>query len=107
MIGFIIHLIILIPFLIFAIVLSREKGAFLIAGYNTLSAQEKAKYDEEALCKFMGKIMYGISFSILLWGLSDLLEILVLFIIGLALFLILIIFALVYMNTGERFKKNR
>ena len=66
---------------------------------------EKAKYDEIALCKYMGKIMYGISFSILLWALSEILEIQVLFMISLVLFLCLLVFVLVYSNTGNRFKK--
>ena len=44
--------------------------------------------------------MYGISFSILLLALSEVLEKQVLFIIGLILLLTLIIFALVYSNAG-------
>lgn len=67
---------------------------------------EKAQYDEVALCKFMGKIMYGISFSIFLFSLSEMLENQVIFIIALILFLALIIFAWVYTNTRNRFKKN-
>lgn len=99
-------LIVLIPFLFFAILLSKGKGASLLAGYNTMSDSEKAQYDEVALCKFMGKIMYGISFSILLFALSEVLENQILFIIGLILLLTFIIFALMYSNTRNRFKKN-
>lgn len=99
-------LVILIPFLIFAITLSQGKGASILAGYNTMPDSEKAQYDEVALCKFMGKIMYGISFSIFLFSLSEMLENQVIFIIGLILLLALIIFALVYSNTRNRFKKN-
>jgi hypothetical protein len=106
LVGVVINLIGAIAFFIFAIFLSKGKGAFLIAGYNTMSDSEKAKYDEIALCKFMGKMMYGISFSILLWALSDMLKIQVLFILGLALFFCLIVFVLVYSNTGNRFKKK-
>ncbi|MDN7244102.1 DUF3784 domain-containing protein [Planococcus shenhongbingii] len=106
MAGAFINLIVLIPFLIFAIALSKGKGAFLIAGYNTLPDSEKAQYDETAVCKFMGKIMYGICFSIFLWFLSDLLEIPHLFVMGMLLFISLIIFSLVYVNTGNRFKKE-
>ncbi|MFC4408934.1 DUF3784 domain-containing protein [Chungangia koreensis] len=106
MVGVIINLIMVIAFLILGIYLSKGKGAFLIAGYNTMSASEKAKYDEVTLCKFMGKMMYGLSFSIFLWALSDLLEIQLLFIIGMVLFAGLIVFILVYINTGNRFKKS-
>ncbi len=106
MVGVVINLIGAMAFLILAIFLLKGKGAFLIAGYNTMSDTEKAKYDEIALCKFMGKVMYGISFSLLLWALSDLLNIQVLFTIGLVLFLFLIVFVLVYSNTGNRFKRK-
>jgi hypothetical protein len=106
MVGAIINLIGSIAFLIFAIYLSKGKGAFLIAGYNTMSDSEKAKYNELSLCKFMSKMMFGISFSIFLWALSELLEIQFLFYIGLVLFICLIVFGLVYSNTGDRFKKN-
>ena len=106
MVAAIVNFIILIPLLILAIFLSKGKGAFLIAGYNTMSEEEKAQYDEVAMCKFMSKIMYGICFSIFLWGLSELLQMQILFIIGLVLFMGLIIFALTYLNTGKRFKRN-
>ena len=102
----IVNLIMLIPFLILAIVLSKGKGAFLLAGYNTMSENEKAEYDEVAMCKFASKIMYGICFSILLWALSDMLKNQVLFIIGCILFVSLIIFSIVYTNTGNRFKNK-
>ncbi|MBM7694761.1 putative membrane protein [Peribacillus deserti] len=99
-------LIISIPFFIFAIILSKGKGASILAGYNTMSDSEKAQYNEVALCKFMGNIMYGISFSIILFALSEMLEKQGLFIIGLILLFTLIIFALVCFNTRDRFKKK-
>lgn len=105
MVNVIVYLIVLVLFLTFAVVLSRGKGAFLIAGYNTLSESEKAKYDEVALAKFIGKIMYGYCFSIMLWGLSELIHQQWLFTVGLVLFLGLTVFTLVYLNTGNRFKK--
>ncbi|MDQ0226118.1 DUF3784 domain-containing protein [Metabacillus niabensis] len=98
-------LIISVPFIIFAIILSKGKGASILAGYNTKSDSEKAQYDEVALCKFIGKIMYGLSFSIIIFAVSEMLENQVLFIIGLILFLTLIIFMLVYSNKRDRFKK--
>ncbi|EDL66256.1 DUF3784 domain-containing protein [Bacillus sp. SG-1] len=106
MVGTIINIIGFIAFFILASFLSKGKGAFLIAGYNTMSDSEKAEFDEMALCKFTGKIMYGISFSILLWALSEILEIQAMYFIGLVLFFCFILFGLVYFNTGNRFKKK-
>lgn len=67
-----IYIIILIPFLICAFALSKGKGAWLIAGYNTMSDSEKATYDQEALCKFMSKVIYGICICMIVWAFSDL-----------------------------------
>ncbi|TFD93693.1 DUF3784 domain-containing protein [Jeotgalibacillus sp. R-1-5s-1] len=106
MVGAVVNFIVMVPLLIMAIVLSRGKGAFLIAGYNTMPKNEKAQYDETAICKFMGKVMFGISFSIFLMGLSELLDQQTLLIIGLILLFGLIIFTLIYSNTKDRFKKH-
>ncbi|MEI4460857.1 DUF3784 domain-containing protein [Exiguobacterium indicum] len=97
---------ILIPMLVFAIVLSRGKGASLLAGYNTMSESKKETYDEVALCKFMGKIMYGISFSLLLIAFSEISGYSFLFVVGFVLLVFFIIFAGVYTNTKNRFKKG-
>lgn len=104
--GAVINLLLIIPFLIMAFFLSRGSGAFLLAGYNTMSKSEKAKYDEVALCKFMGKMLYAISFAMLLFSLSEWLEMPVLLWIGIALMSVLIVFTLVYANTGNRFKEK-
>ncbi|MGD6804636.1 DUF3784 domain-containing protein [Rossellomorea vietnamensis] len=102
----IVHLLIIGLFVILGIFLINGKGAFLIAGYNTLPKEEKEKYDTEALCKFMGKMMFALSFSISLWALSEALDMQWLFIAGMVLFMALIFFMLVYINTGSRFKKG-
>ncbi|MEK4647812.1 DUF3784 domain-containing protein [Exiguobacterium sp. FSL W8-0210] len=100
------YVVILIPMLVFAIVLSRGKGASLLAGYNTMSESKKETYDEVALCKFMGKIMYGISFSLLLIAFSEISGYSFLFIVGFVILVFFIIFAGVYTNTKNRFKKG-
>ena len=41
-------------FIVMAIYLFLGKGSWLIAGYNTASAEEKSKYDEKKLCKVTG-----------------------------------------------------
>lgn len=95
--------IISILFFIFAIALSKGKGASILTGYNSMSASDKVQYDEVALCKFMAKIMYGVSFSILMMALGEFLENQALLIIGIVLLVIFIIFSLVYSNTKDRF----
>ena len=99
-------LVISLPFFMLAVTLSKGKGASFLAGYNTMPDSEKAQYDEVALCKFMGKIMYGITFSIVLLSVSEMLDNRVIFMVGLLLLLAFIIFASVYANTSNRFKKH-
>lgn len=41
-------------FFVLSVVFLLGKGAFLIAGYNTASKKEKARYNEKRLCRVMG-----------------------------------------------------
>ncbi len=81
------------------------KGSSLIAGFNTLPEEEKEKYDAAALCKFMGKMMFTLSFSVVLWLISIVYEMDWLLYVGIVLFIVITIFILIYVNTGNRFKK--
>ncbi len=90
---------------VLGIILSGGKGAFLIAGFNMMSKEEKEKYDKVALCKFMGKMMFALSFSMVFWVLGEVFESKRLFAFGLVLFFGIVIFTLIYANTGNRFKR--
>lgn len=92
-------------FLVFGLVFMRGKGAFLIAGYNTSSKEAKAKYDEKALCGFMGKIMFSFAACLLITAISDLINNMILQWTGIVLFFCIAVFALIYSNTGNRFRK--
>lgn len=52
-----IHLTVALLFLLLSIVFFLENGAWLITGYNTASAAEKAALGEKVLRRFMGKVM--------------------------------------------------
>ena len=78
----IIKILIVCLFVFIGIMLSLGKWSFLIAGYNTMSKEEKEGYDTIALCKFMGKLMFIIAFCIVLFILSDVLMMKILFDIG-------------------------
>ena len=43
-----------------AAILLAGRGWFLIAGYNMLNKEQRAKYNEVKLCRFMGMIMLGV-----------------------------------------------
>jgi len=101
----IVHIIVTAIFVVLGIVFSRGKGAFLIAGYNTSSSEEKEKYDKSVLCKFVGKIMFAMAACLLVIAISDLIDSTIPLWIGLSLFFGVAIFAIVFANTNNRFRK--
>lgn len=97
----------IVLFVILGIVLMMGKGAFLIAGYNTLPEEEKKKYDTNSLTKFVGKSILALSFTMLFWLASIFFDISWLFHVGTVLFIGIVIFMIVYMNTGNRYKSEK
>ena len=92
-------------FLIFGILLWNGKGAFLIAGYNTSSKEEQSKYNEKALCRFVAKLMFFRAVCMLLFALAPVVGTWLMWTTQ-AVMLIVIIAAVIYANTGNRFKKK-
>lgn len=64
-------------------------------------------YDKEALCRFMGKLMFAIGGCYCLIALSTFLECMALTWVGLALIAGLVLWAVIYANTGNRFRKGK
>jgi len=104
MIGWIVIGIIALPIFIMAIFLLNGKGSFLIAGFNTMSEEQKATYDKKALCKAVGRLLLVITVLMLFWPLSFELGILWLFWLSFALYMCIVIWFVIYANTGNRFK---
>lgn len=98
----IIHLCFVALFLILAVVFLRGKGAFLIAGYNTASPEEKARIDETKLCRYMGRMMLALAACWLVIAGSELFHTMVLLWVGLGLFLAVVVGGLIFLNTGGR-----
>lgn len=96
----------LLLFIALGIYLLQGKGGWLIAGYNTMSPEEKEKYDEADLCKATGKLILAIAFTLALITAGELCESNALIVAGVVLMIIFIIFGVIYINTGERFKKK-
>ena len=93
-------------FVILGVVFFCGKGSFLIAGYNTASPEERAKYDEKALCRAMGGMMFACAACFGVLMLSDALDSLTLMWIGLVLFFVVIIGGVIYMNTSKKVKRG-
>lgn len=95
-----------IPGVIIGIVLCCGKGADLIAGYNTASPEERARYDEKALCRGVGVLLLvmvgcielilagaALGRPALSWG-------------GGVLLALSVVVGLVYLNRSPRFKQK-
>ena len=54
-----------------SLLLISGKGSWLIAGYNTASKKEKAKYDEKLLCKVVGVGLLVIAAAILFMAIFE------------------------------------
>ena len=92
-------------FLVLGVLLWNGKGAFLIAGYNTSSKEEKAKYNEKALCRFVAKLMFFCALCMVLFAIAPMVGTWLMWLTQ-AVMLIVIIAAVVYANTGNRFRKK-
>lgn len=82
------------------------KCAGLIAGYNTMSPEEKASWDAPALARFTGKIVLTVGLLTLVMApvfcffeIAWLTAVYTVAVVGLG------VFAAVWCNTGNRFRK--
>jgi len=82
------------------------KGAMTIAGFNTMRKEKREQYDTKALCRFMGWLCIAVDACVALSTAGDMFRIPWLTVGGVVLTFILVIAALIYVNTGGRFKKK-
>ncbi len=79
------------------------KGDYLIAGYNTASSAERAKFNKKALCRSMAVMMFAIAFSFIVSALGIFIDIIPPW-IGHVLLLAIVLVGLIYINTSKRVK---
>lgn len=100
-----IHIGVVLLFSVLSGIFLSGKGSSLIAGYNTASREEKEKYDERALCIFMGKFMAILAVSYLLIAAACIIGNLTMVVISIVIFVIVAFGGAIYANTGSRFLK--
>ena len=96
-------------FLLFVVMggfLLTGRGAWLIAGYNTMPKKERERYDERALCRFMGWLMLYCAACMLVMGADSLWPGRGLWLAATIWLVIGAIGAEIYANTGGRFLKE-
>ncbi len=88
-----------------AVLLLCGKGGRLLAGYNTMTPEERAAFDERALCRFWGKILLPMGAFLPMAAVGGIYDKVWPALAYLALVLGLVAFAIIYSNTGKRFRK--
>ena len=97
-------------FVILGIFFLTGRNPFLLAGYNTMPENVRATYDGKALCKFIGKILLPIGILAPFAGAPFAgIEIIPEWFVWVwvAVMHVLLAFAIIYANTGNRFRNNR
>ena len=89
-------------FLLLGVIFSCGKGGSLIAGYNSSSSEEKAKYDEKALCRAMGRLMFVFAACTAVVALSVVFDRTAFLWAGIVLYVVVAIGGVVYMNTSKK-----
>ena len=100
----IIHLVIIGIFIALGLFFLLGKGRFL-TGSNAYTQDRKDAYNERALCRFLGKVMFAYALCFAVVATSEYFGSLLPLWIGMGLFLGVTVFTLVYANTGHRFRK--
>ncbi|MCM1300807.1 MAG: DUF3784 domain-containing protein [Alistipes senegalensis] len=104
--GFWWELLIPATFIVLGCVFLSGRGAWLIAGYNTLPPSKRKKYDRRALCRFTGKMMFYVAGCLALMFIGDRLSSKALFVISMVSLFIGVVFMVGYANTGHRFERK-
>ena len=100
-----------IPVIVFAIILiiiafflKRGKGLWLLAGFNTMSVEERNVYDMEKIGRFISKTLTGMALCLLAFDFGLHINNIIAIVFPWVVFGGIVIFTLVYINS-DKFKK--
>lgn len=99
-----VHIYMVLLLILLGYLIKYKQWSWLIAGYNTSSRKEKAKYDTVALCSGVGNFLFILAGILLIAALGELLEARWVVSFSWLLFSAAIIAFLIYANTGNRYK---
>lgn len=89
-------------FLVLGIVFACGKGTFLIAGYNTLQEEKKARYDARRILKSMSRMMFSCVGCMAVGILGSIVDAPWLVVLGIVLTLLVIVFFLIRINRESK-----
>ena len=102
----VINIVVVVLFLVLGILFAKGKGLRLVAGYNTMSEKEKENVNPKVLCKYMARLMFLLAACWCVLSVGMEIEKMWLFWVGFGLFLAVAMIFVIYMNTGNRLKKE-
>lgn len=85
-------------FLVLGVVFACGKGTFLIAGYNTLPEEEKARYDARRILRDMSRMMFSCVGCMAVGILGSIVDASWLVVLGIVLTVPVIVFFLIRIN---------
>jgi len=103
--GLIICGFIFLLLLTLSMVLRSGRGSFLISGYNMLSKEEKAKYNEKALCHYIGNMLLIIDVLLVPAVIAGLYDITWISLVVFTMIIVITVGGIIYVNTNSKFKK--
>lgn len=89
-------------FLVLGIVFACGKGTFLIAGYNTLQEEKKARYDARRILKSMSRMMFSCVGCMAVGILGSIVDAPWLVVLGIVLTVLVIVFFLIRINRESK-----
>ena len=89
-------------FLILGIVFACGKGTFLIAGYNTLPEEKKARYDARTILRDMSRMMFSCVGCMVVGILGSIVDAPWLVVLGIVLTVLVIAFFLIRINRESK-----
>ncbi len=105
MTGLIIAAVVGIIIIASSIPLLKGRGAFLMAGYNTMSDQEKAAWNEKLLCRSLGKLLLIAGVWVMAIGVLSYFDLIWIINVSVPLSIVVLIIWIVYINKSPKFRQ--
>ena len=102
----IIHLSMALFLVLLGCLIKYGKAAWLIAGYNTSSKEEKEKYDLDALCRGVGHLLFALAGTLIIPAAGSFFNAERAILVGWILFTLTSIAFVIYANTGNRYRNT-
>lgn len=99
------HFLVVLLFMFLGYLIKYRQYSWLIAGYNTSTKKQKEKYNQDALCRGVGNLAFILAGIASVGSIGEFFSLNRVMLFSWILFSIVIIVALINMNTANRYRK--